>query len=258
MIGLTFPLYLLSFSLFLSSSPLPSTRAAHLSASSGAAIWIILHYYSEKKWTLTEIMNGAFAGLAAITPGSGFVVPWTSVLIGGFGSACSFFWVTRVKPRIGVDDALDVAALQGVPGILGTFMVGLFAESKQDWNSIASDDPNKLGLFRGGNGKLLAVQTVGVVVTVVWTFVMTYMLMIWMRRYVGIDVSPECKCLFQSSQQHTFKSDFAIFFFTFFFLFRFFFSHQNTKHQHIKKHQHKSNRRRERIRPDSNWGTSLR
>ena len=186
-------------------------------------------------------MNGAFAGLAAITPGSGFVVPWTSVLIGGFGSACSFFWVTRVKPRIGVDDALDVAALQGVPGILGTFMVGLFAESKQDWNSIASNDPNKLGLFRGGNGKLLAVQTVGVVVTVVWTFVMTYMLMIWMRRYVGIDVSPECKCLFQSSQQHTFKSDFSIFFFIFFLL-----------------HQHKSNRRRERIRPDSNWGTSLR
>ena len=164
-----------------------ATLNTHLSASSGAAVWILLHYYSERKWSLTEIMSGAFAGLAAVTPGSGFVLPWAAVIIGACGSASAFFWVTQVKPRIGVDDALDVAALQGVPGILGTFAVGFFAEYN------VGTDPNKLGLFRGGNGKLLGLQIVGVVVTVCWTALMTFLLMIWMRKYVGIDVSAECK-----------------------------------------------------------------
>ena len=70
-----------------------ATINTHLSASSGAAVWILLHYYTEQKWTLTEIMNGAFAGLAAVTPGSGFVVPWSAVIIGGCGRIFFFFVV---------------------------------------------------------------------------------------------------------------------------------------------------------------------
>ena len=70
------------------------------------------------------------------------------------GSATAFFWVNTVKPRLGVDDALDVAALQGVPGILGTFCVGIFAQYNVDLN-----DPNKIGLVVGGNGRLLLIQT---------------------------------------------------------------------------------------------------
>jgi Amt family ammonium transporter len=123
-----------------------------------------VHYYSKRKWSLTEIMSGAFAGLAAITPGSGFVLPWTAVIIGASGSCSAFIWVTQIKPRIGVDDALDVAALQGVPGILGTFAVGLFAEYSLD-----ASDKTKLGLLRGGDGTLLATQTLGVFVTICWT-----------------------------------------------------------------------------------------
>ena len=197
----------------------------HISASSGAAVWILcktifiyniymyqwllyvfmfsnnifvppylglykykVHYYFKRKWSLTEIMSGAFAGLAAITPGSGFVLPWSAVIIGACGSFSAFVWVTEIKPRIGVDDALDVAALQGVPGILGTFAVGLFAEYALDAN-----DTTKLGLLRGGDGTLLLKQTVGVAVVVCWTSCWTYLLMIWMQRFVGIDVSPECE-----------------------------------------------------------------
>lgn len=70
------------------------------------------------------------------------------------GSATAFFWVNTVKPRLGVDDALDVAALQGVPGILGSFLVGIFAQYNVDLN-----DPNKIGLIVGGNGRLLLIQT---------------------------------------------------------------------------------------------------
>lgn len=165
-----------------------ATCNTHLSASSGAAVWILLHYYTERKWTLTEIMNGAFAGLAAVTPGSGFVVPWSAVVIGGCGSATAFFWVNSVKPRLGVDDALDVAALQGVPGIVGTFFVGIFAQYNVDLTN-----PNKIGLVVGGNGRLLAIQTLGIIVTVLWTGILTYVLMWFMKRYVGVDVSPECE-----------------------------------------------------------------
>jgi|TARA_B110000008_G_C16920000_1_gene544308 ammonium transporter, Amt family len=134
-------------------------------------------------------MNGAFAGLAAVTPGSGFVMPWAAVLIGACGSATAFCWVSYVKPRLHVDDALDVCALQGVPGILGTVAVGFFAELYTS----DSNDSSKLGILRGGDGTLLVTQLLGVGVTIIWTASLTYILMQWMKKYVGIDVSPECE-----------------------------------------------------------------
>ena len=57
-------------------------------------------------------MNGAFAGLAAITAGSGSVMPYSAVCIGAVGAVFAFFWVSRVKPRLGIDDALDLGVRQ--------------------------------------------------------------------------------------------------------------------------------------------------
>ena len=151
----------------------------HVSACVAALVWTFLGYRRDKQWHVTEIMNGAFAGLAAITPGSGFVAPQMSFFIGLVGGLLSYYWVQYVKPRLGLDDALDVAALQGVPGIWGTFALGLFAT-----NYTAN-----AGLFYGGGPTLLINQSIGIVVTTVWTFSMTYFLMMIIRRTVGIDVS---------------------------------------------------------------------
>jgi ammonium transporter, Amt family len=152
----------------------------HVSACVAAMVWTLLGYRRDRQWHVTEIMNGAFAGLAAITPGSGVVLPQMAFFIGLVGGLLSYYWVQSVKPKLGLDDALDVTALQGVPGIWGTFAVGLFA---------AKPYSPAMGLFYGGDGSLLFHQSVGIVVTVVWTFSMTYLLMMFIRRTVGIDVS---------------------------------------------------------------------
>ena len=156
----------------------------HISACASALIWTLASYYRDSRWHLTEIMNGAFAGLAAITPGSGFVNPQAALLIGVGGGIASYGWVSHVKPRLKVDDTLDVAALQGVPGIFGSLALGLFASKPYS---------PTLGLFYGGGGSLLLKQSVAVCITICWSFCLTYILMIFIRRAVGIDVSADAE-----------------------------------------------------------------
>lgn len=84
----------------------------HMSACSSACLWVVLTYWRDERWHLTEIMNGAFAGLAAVTPGSGFMSPGSALVVGVVGGASSYLWCSHVKPRLGIDDALDVCALQ--------------------------------------------------------------------------------------------------------------------------------------------------
>merc|ERR1719461_2280167 len=160
----------------------------HLSASAGAGMWIMLSRLLEhSKWSLIEIMNGAFAGLACITAGSGFVMPYSAIVIGCSGSAGAFFWAHKVKPWLQIDDALDVCALQGIPGIIGTMLVGVLAEYSND-----ARGPHG-GLLGGGNGTLLLKQMLAVFVVVTWTATLTYVLMIFMKHVVGIDVRPEAE-----------------------------------------------------------------
>ena len=83
----------------------------HLSASTGACVWVIAAYIKDGHWHLTEIINGAFAGLAAVTPGSGFMMSYSAFCLGIVAGTCSYLWCAFVKPLMKIDDALDVAAL---------------------------------------------------------------------------------------------------------------------------------------------------
>ena len=84
---------------------------------------ISLHSYSHY---LSEIIGGAYAGLAAVTPGSGYVSPTSALIIGIIGGITSFHSVTLIKDKLLVDDVLDVTTIAGAVFIL----VGVFAESK--------------------------------------------------------------------------------------------------------------------------------
>ena len=154
----------------------------HISACVGAIIWTILSYRRERHWHLTEIMNGAYAGLAAITPGSGFVTPQSAFFIGILGGLSSYLWIVKVQPRTNLDDALDVTGLQGAPGIVGTLCVGLFA--KKEYAQPA-------GFFVSYSLELFIKQVVGVTVTIIWTLSMTYILMLIIKALVGVDVPPD-------------------------------------------------------------------
>ena len=100
----------------------------HLSACCSAFCWVLLTYRKEKFWKMTALISGAFAGLASITAGSGFVSPWASCFIGVLSGSVSWYAVILIKDILNLDDVLDVVSLQGVPGAFGTILVAFFAD----------------------------------------------------------------------------------------------------------------------------------
>ena len=152
----------------------------HISACVGAMIWTILSYRRENIafnrnyewcicWTCCDYTWIWFRNTTI------------SIFIGILGIS-SYVWIVKIIPRTNLDDALDVTGLQGAPGIIGTICVGLFAT--EEYASPA-------GYFVSYNLELFVKQLVGVSIIIVWTLVTTYLLMLLIKKLVGIDVSPD-------------------------------------------------------------------
>ncbi len=131
-----------------------------------AFTWAIIEWIKDGKPTLLGIASGAIAGLAAITPASGFVNLWGAIVIGILSSIFGYFAITWLKVKFGYDDSLDVFGVHGIDGIWGTLAAGLFADPAIN---------GKAGLFYG-NSSLFVHQVIGVVVTIVFTVVGTLIL----------------------------------------------------------------------------------
>jgi Amt family ammonium transporter len=143
--------------------------ATHISASAGALMWMAMEWKRFGKPSVLGIVTGMVAGLGTITPASGSVSPAGALLIGlSAGFVC--FWMTYlVKRKWQIDDSLDVFPVHGVGGILGTFLVGILCAP-------GSSVFGGLG-FGGGNtgiGQQLGVQVVGILITAVYTAVLTW------------------------------------------------------------------------------------
>jgi len=101
--------------------------ATHLAASTGALTWLAVEWIKVGKPTSIGIVTGCVAGLATITPASGYVGPGGAIAIGAVGGIVCFFATVTVKQRLRIDDSLDVFAVHGVGGMLGSALVALFA-----------------------------------------------------------------------------------------------------------------------------------
>ena len=137
-------------------------------AASAGLTWAILEWIRNGKPTVFGIVTGSIAGLATITPASGFVNVSSALVIGIFASILCFIAVAVIKPKFGYDDSLDAFGVHGIGGIFGTLAVGLFASKIV--NPAGAD-----GLFLG-NPKQLLIQLFGVAVAVVYTFVVTFII----------------------------------------------------------------------------------
>lgn len=143
--------------------------ATHISASAGALMWMALEWKRFGKPSVLGIVTGMVAGLGTITPASGFVGPVAALCIGLAAGYICFFATQLIKRKLQIDDSLDVFPVHGVGGILGTFMVGIFCAPQ-------------LGIFSGmgfgsGNasiGEQLAVQVLAIVITIIYTAVVTW------------------------------------------------------------------------------------
>jgi Amt family ammonium transporter len=141
--------------------------ATHLAASAGVLTWMALEWWDRGKPSVLGMISGAIAGLGTITPASGFVAPWHGIVIGIVAGAVCYWACTKLKTKLGYDDSLDVFGIHGVGGAIGTILAGVFAVA-------AIGDT--AGLLEG-NGKQVLIQLYGVVVTLIWAGVVTFVLL---------------------------------------------------------------------------------
>jgi ammonium transporter, Amt family len=137
-------------------------------AAAAGLSWALLEWIRNGKPTMFGTATGCIAGLATITPGAGFVTPFSSLVIGLIASVVCFIGVSILKPRFGYDDSLDAFGVHGIGGILGTLLVGVFASKAV--NPAGAD-----GLLLG-NPKQLLIQATAVGICVAYTGVVTLVL----------------------------------------------------------------------------------
>jgi len=137
-------------------------------AAAAGLSWALLEWVRNGRPTVFGIVTGSVAGLATITPASGFVSVGSAVIIGIAASIVCFIAVAVIKPKFNYDDSLDAFGVHGIGGILGTLAAGLFA-------SRAINPAGADGLFFGNPGQFL-VQLIAVSAAALYTFVMTYII----------------------------------------------------------------------------------
>ena len=156
--------------------------ATHISAATASLTWMVIEWVKFGKPSLVGIVTGMVAGLATITPASGFVGPVGALCIGLAAGLVCYWGVGLVKARLGIDDSLDVFAVHGIGGMLGTLLTGVFVVSGL----------GGAGLAEGvGMGQQLGVQATGVVATFVWSAVVTFVIVKVTAAVVGLRVSDE-------------------------------------------------------------------
>jgi Amt family ammonium transporter len=154
----------------------------HIASSAAAITWIIMEGLHRGKPTTLGVASGAVAGLVAITPGSGFVGPISSVIIGGFSGIICYGGI-MLKSKLGYDDSLDVVGIHGIGGIWGALATGLFASRLI--NPAGLD-----GLFFGNPGQLW-IQLISVIVTMLFSFFMTFIILKFVDLVIGLRITEE-------------------------------------------------------------------
>jgi Amt family ammonium transporter len=134
------------------------------SASVAALTWIAIEWVKLGKPSALGFATGAIAGLAAVTPASGFIGPEGAVVIGFVSGVVCWWAATQLKNKLGYDDALDVLGVHGVGGLIGVLLVAVFAST--------AFGGNQEGLDIGGQ---LKAQSIAAAITIAWTVVGTYL-----------------------------------------------------------------------------------
>jgi Amt family ammonium transporter len=156
--------------------------ATNLSAAAGLLAWNLAEVVTEGKPTVLGAASGAVAGLVGITPAAGFVEPLPALAIGAIVGAACFFGL-RIKTRFRFDDALDVVGVHGVGGTLGALLTGVFATT-----TVNAAGAN--GLL-AGDASLLLKQAVGVVATIAFSFVVSFIILKLLDATIGLRVSED-------------------------------------------------------------------
>ena len=137
----------------------------HIAAATAAIVWSAIEWLKFGKASLVGAVTGVIAGLATVTPASGFVGPVGALILGAVAGAVCFYATELVKQNWKIDDSLDVFAVHGVGGIAGTLLVAV----------LATGAFGGLGLAEGVSvGSQLGAQLLGLAAVAVWSLAITF------------------------------------------------------------------------------------
>jgi Amt family ammonium transporter len=155
-----------------------------LAAAAGGLAWAVTERVRDGHVTNLGAASGIVAGLVAITPGAGFVAGMAPIWIGlAAGVVCAF--AVSLKTKAGYDDALDVVGVHFVGGLVGSLAIGFFSQPEFFGTDVMA------GLFHGGGAELLLEQALANGVTIVYSFVVTALIMLALKATIGVRVSEE-------------------------------------------------------------------
>ena len=154
----------------------------HISAAAASLAWIAVERIKHGKASVLGVVTGMVAGLGTITPASGYVGPTGALIIGLSAGVVCYFATQFIKRSLKIDDSLDVFSVHGVGGILGTLLAGVFA----------AENLGGVGYADGVSmGQQVGVQAIGVLATVIWCGVLTFVLLKLVALFVSLRVSDE-------------------------------------------------------------------
>lgn len=150
----------------------------HVAAAAAGLAWALIEWFRNGRPTVLGMITGAVAGLVGITPAAGFVDVAGALAIGVGATVISYIFVATLKEKFGYDDSLDVFGVHGVSGIWGAVATGVFA--------LVGFGIDKKGGLLAGNAAQVGVQIKAVLYTVVWSGVVSYILLKILDAVIGL------------------------------------------------------------------------
>jgi Amt family ammonium transporter len=151
--------------------------ATHMSASAAGLVWAVIERLRFGRASMVGLVTGVVAGLATITPASGYVSPAGALVLGSLGSLVCFFAVEWVKKRLKIDDSLDVFAVHGVGGILGSLLVAVLASPVFGGKGYAP------GIAMVGQ---IETQLMGAVTVIAWAAGASFLILLAVKALFGL------------------------------------------------------------------------
>ncbi|MGH7942948.1 MAG: ammonium transporter [Limisphaerales bacterium] len=176
--------------------------ATHFAAAAGALSWAVVEWWHKGKPSVLGAASGVIAGLATITPASGFVGIPAAFCIGLAGGVLCYFAVTKLKAMFGYDDALDVFGVHGVGSTVGLLALGVFASAAVNPAIMNTFHANGVAVSLNGGARQLGNQAIAVVFTAAYAGILTFILFKVVDACVGLRVDIEDESLGLDLTQH--------------------------------------------------------
>ena len=154
----------------------------HISAATATLVWIVIEWVKFGKPSMVGAVTGAVAGLASITPASGYVGPGAALIIGMAGGAICYVMVGMVKRRFRIDDSLDVFAVHGVGGATGILLTAIFADAAFGGIGLAEG--------RSISGQAV-IQLTAIAATLLWSLLVSFVIAKVVHAVTGLRVGAE-------------------------------------------------------------------